>query len=341
MTPSHADLRNSVPDVNQPLKRRGLFAAAWAAVVGFVLARTSAPVEAAQVSLIYENTASGAPLNAPGATVLLINRSDFNLGAGANVLEVNSTGTPAGLTAVFGGSADSNGVLGRTTSGIGVFGQVRSTSSANAIAVYGQNYSTYAGPSPGAGGFAVYGLSARGHGLVGATAAAGAAAVVGATNGVSGAYAAAFYGPVIVGGDFTVVGGAKSAAVPHPDGSHRRMYCMESPESWFEDFGKGQLECGRASVQLDPDFAAVVDLEDYQVFLTEYGRHSDLCVVEQTTTGFCVQAKDDATTGRFGWRVVARRKDIKRVRLEEVTIPPEPTLPPPMPEVPDRTPPVA
>jgi hypothetical protein len=119
------------------------------------------------------------------------------------------------------------------------------------------------------------------------------------------------------------------------------MYCMESPESWFEDFGKGQLECGRASVQLDPDFAAVVDLEDYQVFLTEYGRHSDLCVVEQTTTGFCVQAKDDATTGRFGWRVVARRKDIKRVRLEEVTIPPEPTLPPPMPEVPDRTPPVA
>ncbi|HEY1302318.1 MAG TPA: hypothetical protein VGF24_02135, partial [Vicinamibacterales bacterium] len=96
MTPSHPDLRNSVPDMNQPLKRRGLFAAAWAAVVGFVLARTSAPVEAAQVSLIYENTASGAPLNAPGATVLLINRSDFNLGAGANVLEVNSTGTPAG-----------------------------------------------------------------------------------------------------------------------------------------------------------------------------------------------------------------------------------------------------
>jgi hypothetical protein len=177
--------------------------------------------------------------------------------------------------------------------------------------------------------------------LVGATAAAGAAAVVGATNGVSGAYAAAFYGPVIVGGDFTVVGGAKSAAVPHPDGSHRRMYCMESPESWFEDFGKGQLECGEATVQIDPDFAAVVDLEDYQVFLTEYGRHSDLCVVEQTTTGFCVQAKDDATTGRFGWRVVARRKDIERVRLEEVTIPPEPTLPPPMPEVPDRTPPVA
>jgi hypothetical protein len=88
--------------------------------------------------------------------------------------------------------------------------------------------------------------------LVGATAAAGAAAVVGATNGVAGAYAAAFYGPVIVGGNFTVVGGAKSAAVPHPDGSHRRLYCVESPESWFEDFGEAALVCGEASVGRSP-----------------------------------------------------------------------------------------
>ena len=128
--------------------------------------------------------------------------------------------------------------------------------------------SSYAGPGPGAGGFGVYGLSAKGHGLVGATASAGAAAVVGATNGVAGAYAAAFYGPVIVGGAFTVFG-AKSAAVAHPDGSHRRLYCVESPESWFEDFGKGQLECGRAEVTIDPDFAAVVLLDDFHVFLTQ------------------------------------------------------------------------
>jgi len=34
-----------------------------------------------------------------------------------------------------------------------------------------------------------------------------------------------------------VIGGPKSAAVPHPDGTLRRLYCVESPESWFEDFG--------------------------------------------------------------------------------------------------------
>ena len=222
MTTSQPSHPGSLPDGNQSLKRRGLFAAAWAAVAAFIVARTSVPVEASQVALIYENAPAGAPLNAPGATVLMIGRSDFNLGAGSSVLESDGGGK-AGLSGILGISTDSNGVRGRTLSGNGVFGQVPSNSSSNAIAVYGQNYSTYAGPSPGAGGFAVYGLSAKGHGLVGATATAGGAAVVGATNGVAGAYAAAFYGPVIIGGNFTVVGGAKSAAVPHPDGSHRRM----------------------------------------------------------------------------------------------------------------------
>jgi hypothetical protein len=239
---------------------------------------------------------------------------------------------------VRGESETGLGIHGTSTNNSAVLGQVPASSNANVIAIYAQNYSTYAGPGPGAGGFAVYGLCAKGHGLVGATATAGGAAVVGATNGVAGAYAAAFYGPVIVGGDFTVVGGAKSAAVPHPDGSHRRLYCMESPESWFEDFGTGQLACGRAEVRLDPDFAGVVDLGEYHVFLTEHDQHRDLCVTERTPTGFRVQARDPEAAGPFGWRLVAKRKDITGERLAAVTIPPEPTLPPPMPDVPAARP---
>jgi hypothetical protein len=67
-----------------------------------------------------------------------------------------------------------------------------------------------------------------------------------------------------------VASGATSAAVPHPDGSHRRLYCVENPESWFEDSGTGQLECGGGGVPLDPDFAAVVHVDDSHVFLTAY-----------------------------------------------------------------------
>ena len=185
----------------------------------------------------------------------------------------------------------------------------------------GSTTPSYAGPAPGAGGFGLYGLSARGHGLVGATAAAGAAAVVGATNGVAGAYAGAFYGPVIVGGDFTVVGGAKSAAVPHPDGSHRRLYCVESPESWFEDFGEGQLVDGRADITLDPDFAAVVNTDNYHVFLTAHADHDGLHVSGRRAAGFSVQARGGSSCATFSWRIVARRRDIAAPRLEQVDHP--------------------
>ena len=237
----------------------------------------------------------------------------------------------------LGTSVTGTGVRGISAAGNGVRGEINATSVNNAIAVYGLNNSSYAGPGPGAGGFGVYGLSAKGHGLVGATAAPGAAAVVGATNGVVGAYAAAFYGPVIVGGDFVVVGGAKSAAVPSPDGSHRQLYCLESPESWFEDFGTGELVDGCAEITIDPGFAAVTDLEHYHVFLTAYGRDHLLYVAKQTPKCFTVEVASAVAelagqsraqrTGRFSWRVVGKRKDISGPRLAVVNVPPQPELP--------------
>ena len=127
-------------------------------------------------------------------------------------------------------------------------------------------------------------------------------------------------------GAFTVVGGAKSAAVPHPDGSHRRLYCVESPESWFEDFGEGTLVCGQALVPLDPDFAAVADTATYHVFLTAYDGDSYLNVLDRSADGFRVRASDGAG-GTFSWRAVAKRKDIAAPRFEPVEIPKEPTRP--------------
>jgi hypothetical protein len=371
---SQSDVRTPAPDPTQPLKRRGMLAAGIALVAGLVAKLTEQPVSAGvdgDVVLGALNNASSITIISTGATsqtaMQLISGTGSTGTSGLvstgqyHGVEAYGGSTASGGAGVFGqaerveasggvhgrgfstagvrGESDSmNGVLGLSASGVPVFGQVTPGSSANTIAIYGQNYSTYAGPSPGAGGFGVYGISAKGHGLVGATAAAGGAAVVGATNGVVGAYAAAFYGPVIIGGNFTVVGGAKSAAVPHPDGSHRRLYCMESPESWFEDFGTGQLECGRAEVAIDPDFAAMVRLDAYQVFLTQYDQHNDLCVTDRTPTGFRVQAKDSAADGGFGWRVVAKRKDIAGDRLETVTIPAAPILPP-VPDIPTPTPP--
>jgi hypothetical protein len=81
-------------------------------------------------------------------------------------------------------------------------------------------------------------------------------------------------------------------------------------------------------VTIDPDFAAIVDLSDYHVFISSYGITVPLYVMDKTVTGFTVEA--DGTpglAGAFSWRVVAKRKDIEARRLAPVTMPPPPDLP--------------
>lgn len=98
-------------------------------------------------------------------------------------------------------------------------------------------------------------------------------------------------------------------------------YCMESPESWFEDFGFGEFVNGLAQIQLDPEFAAVVNSDAYHVFITEYDDNNALYVAQRTSTGFEVRTKALTASGTFSYRVVAKRKDITPPRLEKVTIP--------------------
>ena len=103
------------------------------------------------------------------------------------------------------------------------------------------------------------------------------------------------------------------------------------------DFGETQLECGRADVTIDPNFAALADTANYHVFLTAYGGDHQLHVAHRTAKGFTVVAdlalaamkgkQSSELSGSFSWRIVAKRKDIEGPRLERVTVPPEPVLP--------------
>ena len=116
------------------------------------------------------------------------------------------------------------------------------------------------------------------------------------------------------------------------DGSDRLVYCVESPESWIEDFGKGQLVNGKADVKLDADFAAVVETKEIHVFFTETGGHHALHLTGTSATGFTVEAdaalltlkgkKATDANGTFSYRVVAKPKtDVKLRRLEKFTVP--------------------
>ena len=198
-------------------------------------------------------------------------------------------------------------------------------------------------------GFGVFGESVSSVGVGGDS---------GSSNGVQGrttgtGFAGAFFGRTgIVGnlavfGNFTVVPpGVKSMAMPHPDGSYRRLYTLESTESWFEDFGKGEIIEGKCHVDLDPDYAAIVRLDEYHVFLAPEGDSMGLYVASKDSTGFEVREQQGGTsTLTFSYRVVARRQDIEAKRLERVEAedvsPPIPaeTTPPTteLPEVPSRS----
>ncbi len=142
------------------------------------------------------------------------------------------------------------------------------------------------------------------------------------TGQVSGSFAAFFTGSVNVSGNFVTANGTKSAAVPHADGTMRLVYCMESPENWFEDFGKAKLVNGKADVKIDADFATIVHTDDYHVFLTAYGNTNGLHITKQTLAGFSVEEHNGgANSLGFSYRIVARRKDVKAERLAKYTLP--------------------
>jgi hypothetical protein len=212
----------------------------------------------------------------------------------------------AGNDAMVGTSSGARGVVGTTLSpaGTGVHG----------VATSGGNRQV-----------GVRGSSSAGFGLLASS-----------TTGIAGA----FIGSVVVVGDFFAVGGFKSAAVAHPDGTHRLTYCVESPECWFEDFGRARLTGGRGEVRLDPDFAALVRTDDFHVFLTAEGETTGLYVADRSEAGFEVreQRGGDGEVP-FSYRIVARRSDVDAVRLASVDLPDIPAEPEAVaaPELPDQS----
>ena len=198
-------------------------------------------------------------------------------------------------------------VLGFTEGGIGLMGDSQTGDGVQGISR--QNIGVFGGSGSSAG---VKGRSAGSNGIEGETTGAG--------------WAGAFFGRTGVVGNLSVFGnltvippGVKSMAMRHLDGSYRRLYTLECPESWFEDFGRGELVEGRAQVELDPEYAAMVDLEDYHVFLTPEGDSAGLYVNGKTSAGFEVREQQGGTSSlTFSYRMAARRKDISGERLAHI-----------------------
>jgi hypothetical protein len=223
----------------------------------------------------------------------------------------------AGPLGVYGegqGPESNTGVLGTAQVGIGVHGvSTDAPPSQFGVGVWGEGVR-----GVGVAGSAQhgYGVQASSNEFIGLLASCGDDS----NPGVAAGY---FDGNVIITGDLTVLGGgAKGAAIPHRDGLHRMLYSMESPESWFEDFGEARLVKGRANVKLAADFLSVVKIDRYHVFLTPYGDSIGLYVSYRGKKGFQVREHGQGKSNiSFSYRIVAKRKDIDGKRFAKVKVP--------------------
>ena len=255
---------------------------------------------------------TGVRANAPttGSSIGVEGNGDWAVVGYGGSIGVSGYGTMYGT---FGRSNFGSGVYGDSSGGNGIFGYAGAAGTSSVVAgVMGTSPFTYG---------VIGSTTASGYsGLTAITSTAGVAALA-ATSTVSTAYAAYFQGTTIVQGTFVAFGGSKSAAVKDASGQHRLVYCVESPEAWFEDFGKGALVNGKADVKLDPVFAQIVHADDYHVFLTAYDAPQLLYVTGRSAAGFTVQTDKASASGTFSYRVVARRKDIKAERLAKFDLP--------------------
>ncbi len=360
------------------LKRRGILAAAGAAVAGLVAKQASTPVAAAfALQGDFDNPstantnihgggavppwASTRPINPVFSVQCTVTTHDA---IAAKTTGVGGTGGSAfygetvdgfALQAIATGAGNAvdatayagNALVGQTTNGMygvygytqngisGVFGIAASADTGSA-GVFGSatNGSGVFGATSGSGLVAgVLGQSGTAYGVLGRTTALGYSGLAGTTNTpgtaalaatstTPSAFAAYFQGFTYVQGDFAVSGN-KSAVVPHPDGTHRLLYCVESPEAWFEDFGEGKIVGGRADVKLDPDFAALVHGDTFLVFVTGSDKNGEgLVVTAKRADGFVVEErKGGKGSSAFAWRAVAKRKDNPGKRLERFALP--------------------
>lgn len=233
-----------------------------------------------------------------------------DIGVAGQADNVATPGHGAAIVGVSGHSNAGHGVFGKSTApefeGV-IVGGVTGISSQKGVVgeSTGQNDGVFgrANDPQGAG---VHGFSASGIGVLGES-----------RSGI----AAWFNGPVQIVGDLFVQG-AKSAVLRDSTGKHRCLYAIESPESWFEDFGFAKLVRGRIRVVIKRDFAQFIHSRDYYVFLTPEGDSKGLYVMKKSAKAFEVgEQQDGQSNTRFCYRIVAKRRDLRSRRLEAIRMP--------------------
>jgi hypothetical protein len=164
-------------------------------------------------------------------------------------------------------------------------------------------------------GLGVYAISSGSYAL--AADGNGPSTVGALIRGLGGAQAAVFVGNVEIQGHLTVSGGVNGPVGAQTTPSAAGVPTGESSPALVEAVGRGQVERGVATVALDPTVAAQGPGADYDVFLTSYD-NVQLHVANRTAQSFEVRVTEGTgraaeiaagrATAGFSYRVVARRR---------------------------------
>ena len=281
----------------------------------------------------FNNAANSFTGNGSGLTG--VSASGLAAGTYSNPYTFNNAANSFTAASVTAGSVSaSNGVTGTTSSSVGyaVYGNNTATTG-YPYGVVGVGFAGVVGSSTSGAGYGVYGTNLAttglGYGVYGVSSSSNGVGVYGSSNtGVYGFSTSTGAGVLGQGDSFGVysngnfaASGTKSAVAVLPDGRAVLLYSVESPENWYEDFGSGQLQNGVASIELDPTFAQTVSPEaGYHVFVTPNGDCEGLYVAQKTGTGFEVrELRGGKSSVAFDYRIVAKRKGLESLRLEEVS----------------------
>lgn len=249
----------------------------------------------------------GAATSATGLTTGVYGRSDSDDGSGVIGWASSTSGETYGVIGFADSSTDfSSGVWGSqsATSGYtsGVYGDAASSSG---IGVVGYNYAS-SGDTTGVLGQA---NSPNGVGVWGY-----APSSSGVPVGVLGEAPLNGWGVYAIGD--LGASGTKAAVVETQDYGWRKLYAVESPEVWFEDFGTGHLIDGIAAIDFEPIYAQTVNFSiEYHVFLTPLG-DCQMYISDKGSESFTVRAMSGQTCSvDFDYRIVAKRIGYEDERL--------------------------
>lgn len=272
-----------------------------------------------------------------------------NSGTGAGVYGTNSSNT-AGI-GVFGsgigigvsGSSSSSSLPGIKGANSNVNGTaVLGTGNNISVATLNPSGSGVAGNGTSAGGYFYasstttgVGLIASGNGITALTLSGSGAGIVaqgtyfGSMSYITSAVAdnkwagyfdflASANGYAYVGGrsggvDYAILsGGTKSTMIKGFDNENRIMYCPETPEVLFQDYGAGRLKNGKAHIAIDPLFAKNIAADKpIKVFIQLEGDCNGVFVTNKTVNGFdVIELKGGTSNESFSWQVTGNRANV-------------------------------